>query len=178
MKPLLTVLAVVLLFAAGAAGTYFMMPVVAPEKVAQARHYLDSLDAVAAGDSAFLARLDSLRQPAAPAPADSAQADTLAAPAEAPADTTTTPAVADAAETPAIAQAEAAQAEQARELSNVISKLEDPELRALVTNLDPDVLAILYRESSARNKTRLLQAIPPDRAAAFVRGLIVPVGQK
>lgn len=182
MKPLLIALTIGALFVAGAAGTYFLMPIVAPERVAEARQYLDSLDAVAVGDTARFAPVDS-----ALALMDSAVVDTTSSALDGLADSTTL-ASADA-EAPASATAEVsapsppdpaqgaavAQAEQARELSNVIAKLEDPELRALVSNLDPDVLTVLYRESSARNKTRLLQAIPPERAAQFVRGLIVPV---
>lgn len=179
MKPLLISLTIVALFVAGAAGTYFLMPVVAPEKVAQARQYLDSLDAVMAGDSAAIVHAET---PVLDVPVDSAAADSAAHVLAHAGDTATEAPEAVAERTVApdtsgpspVDQAALAQAEQARELSNVLSKLEDPELRALVSNLAPDVLTILYRESSARNKTRLLQAIPPERAAEFVRGLIVP----
>lgn len=178
MKPLLISLTIGALFVAGAAGTYFLMPIVAPDRVAQARYYLDSLDAVAAGDTARFAR------PMPEAVDSAAVVDTVSSALDVLADSTVLPAEPAPAEAPAPDAAAPsprelqaqAQAEQARELSNVIAKLEDPELRALVSNLDPEVLTVLYRESSARNKTRLLQAIPPERAAEFVRGLIVPVG--
>ncbi len=176
MKPLLLLLTVVGLFVAGAAGTYFLMPVVAPEKVLQARHDLDSLNALLKGDTLALAAADT---PASPAPADTAAADTTAGPAPAPAPDSARAAVAAAAARPApAAPPEADQAGQARELAAVMSKMEDKELRALVASLDGDVLRLLYREASSRNKTRLLQAIPPERAGEFVRGLIVPVGQR
>ena len=179
MKPLLLLLTVVGLFVAGAAGTYFLMPVVAPEKVLQARHDLDSLNALLKGDTLALAAADT---PAPPAPADTAAADTTAGPAPAPAPDSARAAVAAAAvaasEPAPAAPPDADQAGQARELAAVMSKMEDKELRALVASLDGDVLRLLYREASSRNKTRLLQAIPPERAGEFVRGLIVPVGQR
>lgn len=185
MKSLLVVLTAGILFAAGAMGMYFLMPVVAPEKVLQARHYLDSLDAVLAGDSTFLAHLEPAKQVVPPPPPDTTAGDTIrvATPvADAAAEVASPPAEKHAApvegEPPAEALAGTDQAARARELSGVISKLEDPELRALVSNLDSEVLSVLYREASARNKTRLLQAIPPERAAEFVRGLIVPVSSR
>jgi hypothetical protein len=60
---------------------------------------------------------------------------------------------------------------EAQALSGTLSKLEDAELRAILQRLDLDVVEMLYAASSARNRTRLLQALPSDRAARFVRYL-------
>ena len=60
---------------------------------------------------------------------------------------------------------------EAQALSGTLSKLEDAELRAILQRLDLEVVEMLYAASSARNRTRLLQALPSDRAARFVRYL-------
>ncbi len=199
MKVLLTTLTLVVLFVAGAAGTYFVMPLVAPERVDEARRYLDSLDQVAAMDPAALAALtvpappDSTALPAA-SPEDSTvtSADSTGVPPTTVASTAPDPTAGGAVAGPSIGEAPVKQAslsaarealeekrrEEARELATVVAKLEDADLRALVGSLDADVLTLLYREASARNKTRLLQAIPPEKAGSFVRSLITPLSDK
>ena len=198
MKVLLTTLTLVVLFVAGAAGTYFVMPLVAPERVNEARRYLDSLDQVAAMDPMALAALtapappDSAALTAVPVEdstavtADPASGSSAAAASGSPDPTAggavTGPSVGEApAKQPAAAAREALEEKrraEARELATVVAKLEDAELRALVASLDADVLTLLYHEASARNKTRLLQAIPPEKAGSFVRSLITPLSEK
>ena len=57
------------------------------------------------------------------------------------------------------------------ELSQTLSKLEDRELQNLLTQFDLDLLGELYVASSGRNRVRLLQNMPSERAAQFVRNL-------
>ncbi len=57
---------------------------------------------------------------------------------------------------------------RAQELSSTVSRLEDGELRALLSAVDAAVLAELYAEASPRNRTKLLQALPAARGAALV----------
>ncbi|NNF58193.1 MAG: hypothetical protein HKN04_08115, partial [Rhodothermaceae bacterium] len=58
------------------------------------------------------------------------------------------------------AEAQVDRQARAQALSATLSRLEDTELRALLSRLDSDVLADLYAEASARNRTKLLQALP------------------
>ncbi len=185
MRLAVTTLLALILFAAGAAGTYFLMPALAPEDVIVARRYQDSIRAVldSANTSVRAAALtpDTLRSPiadvleqvrddpdepranaqqAAETPTQSASVAIAAGDAEA-----------EAAEAERIA-GEQAQTERAREIAGVLTKLEDAELRAIVAHLDPDILQSVYQQASARGKTKLLQAIPPEQAALFVRALV------
>ncbi len=63
---------------------------------------------------------------------------------------------------------------EAKELSATLAKLEDKELAGVVEQLDMAVLEILYKQASARNRARLLQAMPPQVAASFVHNLVQP----
>jgi len=60
---------------------------------------------------------------------------------------------------------------EAQALSGTLSKMEDDELSAILQRLDLGVVEMLYAGSSARNRTRLLQALSAERAARFVRYL-------
>ena len=66
------------------------------------------------------------------------------------------------------AEAQVDRRARAQALSATLSRLEEAELRALLSRLDADVLADLYAEASARNRTKLLQALPASRGAALV----------
>ncbi len=66
------------------------------------------------------------------------------------------------------------QGARAQELSTTLSKLEDKELARVVEQLDLAVLELLYKNASGRNRTRLLQAMPPQVAASFVQRLVLP----
>ena len=61
---------------------------------------------------------------------------------------------------------------EAAELSKSIAKLEDDQLGDLLAGIELDVIETLYLQSSARDRTRLLQNMAPDRAAVFVRSLV------
>ena len=63
---------------------------------------------------------------------------------------------------------------EAKELSATLAKLEDKELAGVVEQLDMGVLKILYKQASARNRARLLQAMRPQVAASFVNSLVQP----
>ncbi len=63
---------------------------------------------------------------------------------------------------------------EAKELSATLAKLEDKELAGVVEQLDMGVLEILYKQASARNRARLLQAMRPQVAASFVNSLVQP----
>jgi hypothetical protein len=71
-------------------------------------------------------------------------------------------------------QADEARKVEAAGLSSTLSRLEDRELQALLQQLDVRVLEILFVESSGRTRTRLLQSMPAERAARFVRNLVAP----
>ncbi len=65
-------------------------------------------------------------------------------------------------------QARADRLARAQALGGTLGRLEDAELRALLTQLDADVLADVYAEASPRNRVKLLQALPSRRGAALV----------
>ena len=63
------------------------------------------------------------------------------------------------------------EAEQARaaELATTLTKLDDEALSGIVQRLDGSSFTELYRAASTRNQVRLLSALTPAQAAAFVR---------
>lgn len=182
MRLAITTLLALILFAAGAAGTYFLMPALSPEDVILARRYQDSirtvLDSANAPVRTAALTSDTLYTPITDAPeqpSPSGEAQPPLSLSEQPA-ADVEPLLDPEAET---AQAERraeqqAQTERARELAGVLTKLEDSELRAILAHLDSDVLESVYRQASARGKTKLLQSIPPEKAALFVRALVRP----
>lgn len=58
------------------------------------------------------------------------------------------------------------------ELSKSLNKLEDRQLAGILFGLDFEIFEMLYLQASAREKSRLLQHLPPDRAARYVRMLM------
>lgn len=66
---------------------------------------------------------------------------------------------------------------QARAMSGTIVKLEDAELGELLNELSLDVLEAIYIEATARNRSRLLQMLPADKAAYIVSKLASPTGE-
>jgi hypothetical protein len=58
------------------------------------------------------------------------------------------------------------------ELGKSLSKLEDKQLGNILAGLDLGVVEQLYAEVSGRDRSRLLQNLPPDRAARFVKMLV------
>ncbi len=71
-------------------------------------------------------------------------------------------------------EAQGGQEADVEELSATLTKLEDKELAGVIEKLDMEVLETLYAKASARNRTRLLQAMPASMAAHFVRRLVQP----
>ena len=66
---------------------------------------------------------------------------------------------------------------QARAMSGTIVKLEDAELGELLNELSLDVLEAIYIEATSRNRSRLLQMLPADKAAYIVSKLASPTGE-
>ncbi len=62
--------------------------------------------------------------------------------------------------------------ERAAELSKVLPKLDDKQLAEVVRDLDPRIFQRIYIKATNRNRTRLLKALPPDKAATFVENLV------
>lgn len=186
MKILLATVLAVALFLAAAFGTYWAMPVLAPERVMATQRYLDSVN-VALGLAP-----DSLAHPRTLAPVDSLPptpdslarllggAPTVAAPGALQDSLNQLNARLAAAEAALLQRQQNTPTTQPegttreRELASALTKLDDDELRAVVLQLDEATLSRLYAEATPRNRTRLLASIPPERAAAFVRSLIVP----
>lgn len=170
-------------FFAGFIGFYLMMPSIAPDVVEETRLQLDSLGLVAYGPA------DSIRaaRTAVAAPADSAglesHADSLyvdtlrdslgLAQAQVDVVTQENETLAQQLEDlqKRLATLEARHADATR-LSETLAKLEDRQLTAILQDLDTQVLELLYVKASPRNQARLLQAMPPARAAQFVRTLV------
>ncbi len=66
-------------------------------------------------------------------------------------------------------EAEAASTTEAAELATTLTKMDEDALAAIVQRLDGRSFVTLYGAASARNKGRLLDALTPTQAAAFVR---------
>ena len=172
-------------FIAGLAGTYFVLPMVAPDIVeAQQADSLatDGLTADhltgdgSAGDG--FAVTDSLLA-AAPLPLDStgvAPSDTSFASGDSLEALRRQIAEYEAQISAFEAKIDAAQARraQASELASTLIKLEDRELSRVLDQLDFDVLEILYAEASARDRARMLGALDPARTAVFIRRATAP----
>ncbi|WP_412061184.1 hypothetical protein [Rubrivirga sp. IMCC45206] len=67
------------------------------------------------------------------------------------------------------AEATAAAAQVTTELATTLAKMDDDPLAAVVQRLDGRSFVRLYDAASARNRGRLLDALTPAQAAAFVR---------
>ena len=180
MKLVLRILLVLVFFVIGLVGMYFAMPYIAPQRVQQVQKQLDSLRALAEGDSTML---DSL----AFDPLD-LFADSLAATRD------TLRQLRDSIQslhhqlhrfnqTLQQVQQQLHQVQQrltaletqrakARELAATITRLEDEQRRALLSQLPTEILDMLYLETQGRGRTLLLQSLPPDQAARLVSRLI------
>ncbi|WP_420456790.1 hypothetical protein [Rubrivirga sp.] len=64
---------------------------------------------------------------------------------------------------------EAESSTTAAELATTVTKLDDDALGEVVQRLDGRSFVRLYQAASARNRSRLLDALTPAQAAAFVR---------
>ncbi len=63
-------------------------------------------------------------------------------------------------------------AEDMSELSATLTRMDDRELAPILRGLDQASLRVLFAESTGRNRTRILQAMPSDRAATFIDELV------
>ncbi len=193
-KVIILSVAGILSFVAGTAGIYVAMPTIAPAVVDSTRVRLDSLG--------LLPRTPEAEQGEAPSEVKSIQFDpgTSAVDADssdslasaAPADvevplgdslrrTTTMVDRLKTDKSALLAEIEElkkrlnkleSQQADAAELSQSLSKLDDRHLGGILTDLDLNVVEMLYLQASARDRPRLLQNLPPDRAARFVKTLV------
>lgn len=189
MKALWIIGGTIVAFAAGMGLMYVAVPAFAPEVAEQARAQADSLAAraLAAADSAALAAAvpdsstlvlpDSLA-PARPDTLVAALRDSLDAARQTldtlrTENTTLAAAIAD---LRAMQEAAEARRVEAAALGATLTRLEDKELKEVLAQLDLAVLEQLFAEASGRNRTRLLQALPPASTAQFVRRLMEDPG--
>jgi prefoldin subunit 5 len=181
MKKSLLIIGVgVLAFSLGLIGTYVAMPYIAPDIVAQSTAPPDS----AASDSLtqrdqLIALIDSL---------ESGQTDALFA------EQTTVNRLRDSLTTVhdslsnvqsrtwslrdqlqelqrRVESLEATQA-KAADISKTLTDLDVREMRAVLAPLNLPVYEALYAQTTGRDRTRLLQAMPPDKAAQLVDRIV------
>ncbi len=180
---IIAVLATVSFFIVGIFATYFAMPMLSPDLVERAQYRLDSLEMVANGtypdsllaleeenmiDTSMLAKplntmlaglRDSLSTLHASLGTEMESNESLLAKVQSMEERW---------------KALQAKYDEAKQMSGTLTKLEDSELAALLENLDADVLESLYIEASSRNRTRLLQMMPAEKAASLVNTLTSP----
>jgi hypothetical protein len=65
-----------------------------------------------------------------------------------------------------------------KNMSKTLSKLEERELSGIVSLMDTEVLKQLYLEGTDRERKSFLAALPSDRAASLVNGLVRPTIQR
>lgn len=193
-KVIILVFVGILSFAIGTAGTYLAMPKIAPEMVDSTLARLDSLGLTAPWPAA--ARPDSAALAAAVLP-DSALADAdssdsaLVADADLPTgeisiedslrrtvslnDHLKSEQAALTAQverlTERIEKLEGRQAEVAA-LAKTLSTVEERQLGSILADLELEVVQMLYEQASGRDRSRLLQNMPPARAAQFVQAMV------
>jgi hypothetical protein len=169
MGKLAPILLIVLGLAGGFAGVYFGMPAIRPGYVKDLNARLDSLRALSdttalmqdslvvegpyATDILMLDSLNRMRQRLEELEQQSAE---IAASRQRLAGTL---------------DSLSAHGGEAAEIASTLSILEDSELAGVVSELDDDVLRSLYVTASRKNKARLLQAMPPERAGHLIRSL-------
>lgn len=183
-KPVLAITVSIVFFIIGLAATYFAMPIIAPGVVDKVQHRLDSL---AAAESKMLVALDSLY--ATGMMPDSLMAMNAVEPQD----------LAGLRDSLSLLLNRLEQEQQAKDtllmriqnieqrwveltakyteagqMSNTITKMEDKELANLLARLDGDVLESMYIEASPRNRARLLQMLPSEKAANLVNRLTDP----
>jgi hypothetical protein len=182
-------------FMIGTAGVYLAMPSVAPDVVEQSRVRLDSLGLIQIGGPVEVDSRRSLRRTSTSAPEGSPLG-------ESPMEAMLPPSDVDEIVRPLedslsrmhdvlrglerdknallteishleqrLATRDSQQIE-VTELSRSLNRLEDDQLGRILAQLDVNVIELLYIQASARDRTRMLQNMAPDRAARFVRSLL------
>ena len=183
-KPLLALIVSVVFFVVGLTATYLAMPAIAPEKVDQVQSRLDSLAQLEASLTAADSLGTSTMMADSMLTADSLQAPTLLVGLR---DSLTM--LHERLEEEQLQKDTllmriqtmeqrwvelAARYAEASQMSSTITKLEDKELAELLGKLEDDVLESMYIEASARNRARLLQMLPAEKAATLVHRLTDP----
>lgn len=198
-KAIILAVAGILSFVGGTAGIYLAMPTIAPAVVDSTRVRLDSLgllplapeDSVKRGLKPAAVTSIQFDPSTGPIAADSTDSlQTAARPTDSPLEIPlsdslrrTTSLMNDLKTDKAALLAKVeeltkrlnkleAQQTDAAELTKSLSKLDDRQLADILTDLDLNVVEILYLQASTRDRPRLLQNLPPDRAARFVKTLV------
>ena len=184
-KPILATLVGIVFFAIGLVATYMAMPIISPDKVETVQSRIDSLDAIKRAMAEMENLPDSLQSmPDSLMTPDSLMGSTmltglrdslnfLIGELEAERSTKDTLLM-------RIQGMEerwlklAAKFADAGQMSNTITKMEDKELSELLSKLDDNILESMYIEASSRNRARLLQMLPADKAAILVSRLTDP----
>ena len=182
-KAILASLLGVTCFIGGLIATFYAMPYIAPDLVERVRYEMDSLAMVADGsmDSLLEAQRvqDSLRALEIARPVN----DMLAGLRDSLDQVNRALESEQAAKEDLMARIAAIETawkqlqekyDEARKLSGTLARLEDKELAELLSRLEPDVIESMYVEASPRNRTRLLQMLPADKAARLVHTLADP----
>ncbi len=182
MKLLLRIGLAIIFFLIGMVGMYFSMPYIAPQRVQQVHKQLDSLrqldraladslltDSLAPDTLALLADSlaairDSLQQLRHTLLSLHQQMNTLQQEL-----TQTQMRLQQTQQQLAVLERRRI---QAQELATTITRLEDDQRRALLSQLPPEILDMLYLETQGRGRTLLLQSLPPEQAARLVNRLI------
>lgn len=186
MKLVLRIVLAIVFFLIGVVGMYFAMPYIAPQRVQQVQRQLDSLRALAEGDSTLL---DSLAFDPITLFADSLAAtrDTLRQLRDSiqslhhrlhQFNQTLQQVQQQLNQVQQRLTALEAQRAKAKELAATITRLEDNQRRALLSQLSPEILDLLYLETQGRGRTLLLQSLPPEQAARLVSRLIQKSGEQ
>ncbi len=185
MKLVLRILLALVFFIVGVVGMYFAMPYVAPQRVQQVQQQLDSLRQLSVQIDSLGA--DSLL-PSLQPDTEKLLADSLTAIRD------TVHQLRDSiwslkrqitslyqllqqtqqqlSQVQQRLTALEAKRVQAKELAATITRLEDNQRRALLSQLSPEILDLLYLETQGRGRTLLLQSLPPDQAARLVNRLL------
>ena len=192
MKIIIAVVASIAFFALGLIGMYMAMPALAPDVVEETTARLDSLELArnppdpmtmpaALTDSLGNVLLDSTA--VAPPMADPSLNAAIAALRDSLQDIHFRLSIEQ--ETQKLLQQRIGEMEarwevlqkrfdEARQMSGTLVKLEDGELGTLLGKLDMGVIEAIYLEATARNRTRLLQMLPADKASLLVNKLASP----
>lgn len=181
-KAIIAVLATVTFFLIGIFATYFAMPMLSPELVERAQFRLDSLQMIKDGTypDSLLAEEENMIDPAMLSKPLNTMLTGLRDSLENLHSSLGTEMQSNEALMQKVASMEErwnalqAKYDEAKQMSGTLAKLEDNELAELLKSLDADVIESLYVEASARNRTRLLQMMPPDKAASLVNTLTSP----
>ncbi len=180
-KPLLAILISFVFFAVGLTATYFAMPAIAPALVDRVQHRLDSLATASMeidAPAAMTLPADSLTPPDSSAEMRLLEGlrDSLhALVRQLDTERSNNENLLDRVESMEQRWDElGAKYDEARQMSSTVTKMEDRELSELLSKLDDAVIESMYIEASARNRARLLQMLPAEKAATLVNRLTDP----